>query len=112
MIFALTLKFLILLKNALVEDNVNTAKKEAQQVKNIVEKVDMSLLKGEAHITWMKFLKPLKENLIEVQNTQDIKRQRQAFLILSRQLTEAIKTFETEGFPSKRQEDWKYTSFA
>lgn len=83
----------ILLKNALVEDNVNTAKKEAQQVKNIVEKVDMSLLKGEAHITWMKFLKPLKENLIEVQNTQDIKRQRQAFLILSRQLTEAIKTF-------------------
>ncbi|WP_179348557.1 Fe-S cluster assembly protein SufD [Winogradskyella pacifica] len=24
--------------------------------------------------------------------------------------TEAIKTFEAEGFPSKRQEDWKYTS--
>jgi Fe-S cluster assembly protein SufD len=24
--------------------------------------------------------------------------------------TEAIKTFETEGFPSKRQEAWKYTS--
>ena len=24
--------------------------------------------------------------------------------------TEAIKTFEAEGFPTKRQEDWKYTS--
>jgi Fe-S cluster assembly protein SufD len=24
--------------------------------------------------------------------------------------TEAIKTFETEGFPTKREEDWKYTS--
>ena len=24
--------------------------------------------------------------------------------------TEAIKTFETEGFPTKKQEDWKYTS--
>ncbi|MBQ0787134.1 MAG: Fe-S cluster assembly protein SufD [Oceanihabitans sp.] len=24
--------------------------------------------------------------------------------------TEAIKTFETEGFPSKKEEDWKYTS--
>ena len=24
--------------------------------------------------------------------------------------TEAMKTFEAEGFPSKRQEDWKYTS--
>ena len=24
--------------------------------------------------------------------------------------TEAIKTFETEGLPAKREEDWKYTS--
>ena len=24
--------------------------------------------------------------------------------------SEAIKTFETQGFPSKRDEDWKYTS--
>ncbi len=83
----------ILLKNALVEDNMNMAQKEAQQVKKALEKVDMTLLKGDAHNVWMKFLKPIKENLSKVQNALEIKSQRAAFLIVGKQLSKGIETF-------------------
>ena len=56
------------------------AKKEAQQVKNTLEKVNMSLLKGDAHINWMKLLKPIKDNLSKIHKTQEIKIQRKSFL--------------------------------
>ena len=83
----------ILLKNAFVEDDATKAQKEAPQVKIALEKVDMNLLKGDAHNVWMKFLKPIKESLSKIQNTSDIKSQRTAFLILGKQLSEIIKIF-------------------
>jgi len=83
----------ILLKNALVEDNTNMAQKKAQQVKKSIEKVEMSLLKGDAHTSWMKLLKHINKNLSKVQNAQEIKSQRAAFLVLGKQLSDAIETF-------------------
>jgi len=83
----------IQLKNALVDDNTAMAQKEAEQVKKTLEKVDMALLKGDAHTTWMKFLKPIKNNLSTIQNTKEIKTQRAAFLLLGKQLSETIKIF-------------------
>jgi Fe-S cluster assembly protein SufD len=50
----------------------------------------------------------LKEKLVSsfmaFENTQDVDS------IVHDIRTEAIKTFEAEGFPTKREEDWKYTS--
>ena len=83
----------ILLKNALVKDDMKRAQKEAKLVKKKLEKIDMSLLKGEAHMAWMKFLKPIKESITKIQATQEIENQRAAFLVLGKQLSKAIETF-------------------
>jgi membrane fusion protein, copper/silver efflux system len=89
----------IKLKNAFAEDNSTLAQKEAKNVKNSLENVDMLVLLGDAHNVWMKSLKPLKEAAVEIQNSKEIGTQRDAFLILSKHLSDAISTLgiETES---------------
>jgi len=84
------------LKNALTDDNTNMAQKEAQNVKKALSKVDMSLLLGDAHNVWMNSLKPLKEAVVVIQNSKEIGTQRQAFLNLGKNLSDAIKTLGVE----------------
>ncbi len=84
------------LKNALTDDNTNMAQKEAQNVKKALSKVDMSLLLGDAHNVWMNSLKPLKKAVVVIQNSKEIGTQRQAFLILGKNLSDAIKTLGVE----------------
>jgi Cu(I)/Ag(I) efflux system membrane fusion protein len=86
----------IQLKNALVDDNANLAQKTAKNVKKSLDDVDMLLLKGDAHNLWMKSLKPLKEAVTKIQNSQEIGIQREAFLVLGKNLSEAIKTLGVE----------------
>ncbi len=89
----------IQLKNALAGDNANKAQKEAQNVKKALAKVDMSLLLGDAHNVWMKSLKPVKKATATIQGSQEIGTQREAFLILGKQLSKVIETLgiETEN---------------
>jgi len=89
----------IQVKNALTDDNTNRAQKEAQNVKKALGKVDMSLLLGDAHNVWMNSLKPLKEASTTIQNSQEIGMQREAFLVMGKQLSEVIETLgiETEN---------------
>lgn len=82
----------IKLKNAFAEDNSTLAQKEAKNVNNSLENVDMLLLLGDAHNVWMKSLKPLKEAAVKIQNSKEIGTQRDAFLILSKHLSDAIST--------------------
>ncbi|HHC78912.1 MAG TPA: efflux RND transporter periplasmic adaptor subunit [Flavobacteriia bacterium] len=86
----------IQLKDALADDNTNLAQKEAQQVTKALNNVNMLLLLGDAHNSWMKSLKPLKEASTAIANSQEIGTQRKAFLILGKQLSEAIKTLGVE----------------
>lgn len=86
----------IKLKNALVDDNSSLAQQEAKTLTYNLENTDMSLLQGDAHTTWMKFLKPLQEAANKAQNSKDIGVQRDAFLVLGKKLSEAIITLGVE----------------
>ncbi len=89
----------IKLKDAFTDDNITLAQKEAKNVKNSLENVDMLLLLGDSHNVWMKALKPIKEAATEIQNSKEIGTQRNAFLILSKNLSDVINTLgiETEN---------------
>ena len=86
----------IQLKDALVNDNTNMAQTEAKNVKKALNKVDMLLLLGDSHNVWMKSLKPLKEATTKIENSQEIGTQREAFLVLGKNLSEAVKTLGVE----------------
>ncbi len=86
----------IKLKNALVDDNNSLAQQEAKSLAYSLENTDMSLLQGEAHVSWLQFLKPLKESTHKIQNSKEIGLQREAFLVLGKKLSEAITTLGIE----------------
>lgn len=83
----------IKLKDAFINDDTATAQIEAVKVKESLEKVNMLLLLGDAHNVWMKALNPTKKQIELIINSREIGEQRAAFLILSKNLSEAIKTF-------------------
>ncbi len=82
----------IKLKDALTDDNANLAQREAQQVKRSLDNVDMLLLLGDAHNVWMQSLNPMKAAVAKIQNSKEIGLQREAFLVLGKNLSDAIKT--------------------
>ena len=87
------------LKDAFTDDNSSLAQKEAKNVQNSLKKVNMLLLQGDEHNAWMKAYKPIEEALSNISNSKKIGRQRDAFLTLSKNLSEAIKMLgiETEN---------------
>jgi Cu(I)/Ag(I) efflux system membrane fusion protein len=86
----------IKLKDAFADDNITLAQKEAKNVKNSLENVDMLLLLGDSHNVWMKALKPLKEASNKIQNSKEIGIQREALIIIGKQLSDAIATLGVE----------------
>ncbi len=91
----------IKLKDALTQDNPAGVQIAAATVKKSLEKVDMLLLMGDAHNVWMKLLNPTKKALETLANSKEIGTQREAFLTLSKNLSEAVKTYgiDTGGKP-------------
>ena len=82
------------IKNALVNDNPQSANKSASKLYNAVTAVDMQLLKDNtAHNHWMRLEKELKTSANAIGNTTDIQKQREHFIHLSAQVINAIKTF-------------------
>ena len=86
----------IKLKDAFTDDNSSLVQKEAINVKKSLKKVNMLLLQGEAHNLWMKAYHPMLEALGKISNSKAIGVQRDAFLILSKNLSDAIKMLGVE----------------
>ncbi len=84
------------MKDGFVATDETKVEKEAKTVLAELEKVDMGLLKGDAHIQWMKLLKPIKDNLNGIVAMKEIEMKRSHFVILSDALTKAIDMFGTE----------------
>lgn len=80
----------------LATDAVGT-KEQVPMVKTALEKVNMSLVKGEMHNHWMASLKVLNETLDKMSATKDIKMQRLAYADFNDALYSAIKMFGTSG---------------
>tara|TARA_R110001583_G_scaffold8896_1_gene41946 strand:- start:29957 stop:31762 length:1806 start_codon:yes stop_codon:yes gene_type:complete len=75
-------------------------KTDSKQVKSVSENllkdlgtIDMGLLKGEAHMGWMKDLKMLESNLKTMIKQSDIQKQRAAFASFNLVLYKSIKSF-------------------
>ncbi len=83
----------VLIDQALVNDDAEKAKKSANGLQKSLEKMDMKLLKGDAHNHWMTLEKELKASTNAMANTSDIKKQREHFIHLSAHLINALKTF-------------------
>ena len=85
------------LHEALYLDEAKKARKRSKSLLNALKAVDMGLLKGDAHMTWMKELKDLNEQTKTLEKTSDINKQREAFYLISESLTSVVKQFGTSG---------------
>ena len=81
------------MKDAFVATDEKTVEKEANNALSALNNVDMKLLKGDAHIEWMKLLKPIKENLNGIISMKGIEMKRSHFSIVSNKITETIEKF-------------------
>ncbi|WP_020537437.1 efflux RND transporter periplasmic adaptor subunit [Lewinella cohaerens] len=85
----------LLLKDALVASDVTSAETAAQEMRLALNKVDMALLKGDAHLYWMEQLKALQAHSEKITTSTDLEVQRQQFDFLSQSLIQAVKVFGT-----------------
>jgi Cu(I)/Ag(I) efflux system membrane fusion protein len=85
------------LKDAFVEtDNKKAAKTAADFIKQL-GKIDMGLVKGEAHIYWMQQLKAMKMSGQKIVDLKNVEAQRQQFQYVSNALINTLQAFGTEG---------------
>jgi Cu(I)/Ag(I) efflux system membrane fusion protein len=83
-------------KNALVDDNADAAKTASTKLKNVLSKVDMKLLQGQAHDHWMALEKQLSDAAGMTEKAEDIDSQREYFEKLSEQVLEMTESFGLE----------------
>ena len=84
-------------KDAFVSSDPKAASENIRDVASSLEKVDMSLLKGETHMKWMAQLNRLQESIKLIQVSNDIEIQRASFAQLSDALHMSFKIFGVEG---------------
>lgn len=80
-------------KDALVASDATAAEAAAQLMRQSLSKVDMSLLKGDAHLYWMEQLQALQAHSEKITTTKDLETQRKQFDFLSQALIHAVKVF-------------------
>ena len=85
------------LKDAFVQTNDMAATKSVLAFLNALEKVDMSLVKGDAHLYWMKQLKVFETHGKKIGELKDIEAQRKQFQFVSDALINSLQAFGTEG---------------
>lgn len=81
------------MKDAFVSSDADEVIKSAQKVQSSLQKVDMGLLSGEAHMTWMKYLEVLESEIETIYTNSNISTQRIAFAVLNDALYASVKAF-------------------
>ena len=92
----LTEQYLVL-KNAFVETNPADAKTAATGFKTALAKVDMALLKGEAHEYWMENLEALDAHSKKIMESEDVEQQREQFEFVSIAIINTVEAFGNGG---------------
>ncbi|MCB9039535.1 MAG: efflux RND transporter periplasmic adaptor subunit [Lewinellaceae bacterium] len=85
------------LKDALVASDASQAGQSAEKFLMALEKVDMSLLKGDAHRYWMEKLGSLKAHGNGIRASKNLEEQRKQFSFLTNTLVEDLTAFGTGG---------------
>ena len=81
------------LKDAMVEGEANSITSKATLTKDALDKINMSLVKGEAHVHWMELLNALNNSLEKITSSIDRDEQRLEFINLSKASINAIESF-------------------
>ena len=81
------------LKDALVQTDAVATGAAAQKVANQLAKVEMTLLKGDAHIYWMEQSEALQAHGQKIAVSKDVEEQRQQFSFLSLALINSVEAF-------------------
>jgi Cu(I)/Ag(I) efflux system membrane fusion protein len=87
----------ILLKNALVDSDQAKASKAAGKLKKSLADVDMKLLSGDAHTSWMSISGKISKMADAISSSGKIDAQRLSFADLSDKIYTAVKTFGLMG---------------
>ncbi len=81
------------LKDALVKEDSKGSSQNASSLLSNLSRVDMKLLKDEAHNHWMPLVDEIKSSATSISETSDIKSQRDHFKHLSSHLIKAVQIF-------------------
>ncbi|MCF7818540.1 MAG: efflux RND transporter periplasmic adaptor subunit [Kiritimatiellales bacterium] len=84
------------IQQSLGADNVEAAKTATADMQKMLGKVDMDLLAGDGHMTWMAHLKNLDSALANLAQAATIEKQREAFYSLSQQLAQTLHVFPVQ----------------
>lgn len=90
-------KTYLLVKKALVNDNAKEASKYAKILIQNIDAVDMNLVKGSAHIYWMKKNNEMKTSAKSLTNNTNIEKQRISFKKISNSIIDVLKAFGVEN---------------
>ena len=91
------------MKDAFVKTNSTDAAKASKDIKAALGKIDMKLVKGDAHNAWMKLLVTLNESVAKIESSSDVQLQRKAFAELSDSYYAAIQQFDISGLEAYYQ---------
>ena len=86
----------LLMKDAFVLSDSDKVSKEAAQVIKVLKEVDMSLLRGEAHMIWMGYLNELDPALKSIAENSDLEKQRIEFSKFNLVFYKSIQSFGLE----------------
>lgn len=90
-----------LVKDALVKTDAGTSSAKSAEMAKSIKAVDMAKLSTEEHHVWMTVLKDLTANAEKMATIKDVAKQREAFVLLSKNMYELAKV-------SKRDESVYY----
>jgi len=97
--FAKVVEGYLAIQKALVADDADRAAAGARQAMAGLAAVDMKLLEGDAHLTWMKTSSELKKILTGVVSAAGIEPVRREFALLSEAMMVAVRRFGAPGGP-------------
>lgn len=80
-------------KNGLVKDNLPDAQKSLALMDQSLSKVNMSLVKDQAHDKWMEMMKGIKDSRSKMGSAKEIEEARKHFSMLSFHILEMTETF-------------------
>ena len=84
-------------KDALTNDDFAQAQKSAINMKSVLDKINMSLFKGDAHNAWMEYQGSLSKSLEHIQHLSDIEQLRKAFQSVSVTMIDMTSAFTPLG---------------
>lgn len=81
------------MEQALAADDFQTAKKAGMAFNKTLQSIDMSLFKGDAHLSWMEYSKALKQNAALIPTQTTIDGLREVFIEISSGIIGVAETF-------------------